>query len=126
MTVGEIKEAAMFQSQNDIEDIDDFRPVLAEYLDEAYDRLVYAYAGVHPAEDNEEWPLLRTDGDEPRTPAWTHLSLADWVTWRILSIGSSAKQQQGMVFRQSFELDLLKATAEGEAGKIRNFFNIPR
>lgn len=125
MTVDEIKEAALFQSQNDIEDIDDFRPVLAEYLDEAYDRLVYAYAGAHPANDTD-WPKIKAPGDVPLTPDWTHLSLVDWVTWRILSIGSPAKQQQGMVFRQQFERDLLKAQEEGQGGRANHFINIPR
>lgn len=125
MTVGEIKEAALYQSQNDIEDIEDFRPVLSEYLDEAYDRLVYAYAEAHPA-DGTDWPKLRADGEVPRTPDWTHMFLVDWVTWRILSIGSPAKQQQGMVFRQAFERGLLSAKEEGQGGKPQHFINIPR
>lgn len=126
MTVREIKEAALFQSHNDIEDIEDFRPVLAEYLDEAYDRLVYAYANEHPEDGSETWPKLKHDGDLPRTPEHTHLYLVDWVTWRIMSIGSTAKQQQGLVFRQAFEQGLLKTKEEGTAGRVDHFFNIPR
>ena len=47
MTVGEIKNAVMFQTNNDTDDVGDFLPYLMDYINEGYDLLVFAYTDTH-------------------------------------------------------------------------------
>lgn len=127
MNVGEIKNAVMFQTNNDVDDIADYIPYLIGYIGEGYDKLVYAYAGVHPSAEEETYKPLRSDHDVPATPEWTHRALADWATWMIYRNGNSQKQQRGYAFRSAFEEIIAKVISEGGAkGKAQNFFNIPR
>lgn len=143
MTLEEIKDRVMFQTNNDSEDVGDYLPHLEDYINDGYDRLVNVWAKAHvPSED---WPALReyeeqepaTDPpvDVPRTPEWTHKYLADWATWLVYRNGNPQKQQRGYAFRETF-LSML-STISGEGGmnglnedgsqKAYKFFiNIPR
>lgn len=126
MTVGEIKDLVMFQTNNDADDLGDFLPYLDSYIASGYDQIVYAWAEEHPTADSEEWPLLTEDTDEPATPGWTHPYLADWATWMIYRNGNVLKQNRGMQYLSSFREGLSKITLSGgKDGKVRNFFNIP-
>jgi hypothetical protein len=51
MTVGEMKQFVMYQTGNDAEDAGEFLPYLMDYLNEGYDRLVFAFAREHVADD---------------------------------------------------------------------------
>ena len=125
MTLGEIKEAALFQTSNDVEDIDDFRPVLSVYIDEAYDQLVFAWAQQHPSDYNHHYPLLKEREDVPRLPDWTHQALADWASYRILSSGNVGKQNRAGVFRGRFDEILRKIAYEGgRQGRGFSFQNV--
>lgn len=125
MTVSELQDYVMFQTANDVEDVDEFLPYLLNYLNEGYDRLVYAWAGVHT--DTEEWPRLAEENDEPNLPLWTHRAIADWATWLVYRNGNPNKQSRGIPFRDAFEEILSRITSEGgKNGKISKFFNIPR
>lgn len=127
MNVGEIKNAVMFQTNNDVDDIADYIPYLISYIEEGYDKLVYAYEGVHPSAGGKVYKPLRSDHDVPAIPEWTHRALADYATWMIYRNGNSQKQQRGYAFRSAFEETLAKVLAEGgDKGKPKNFFNIPR
>lgn len=127
MTVAEIKNEVMFQTNNDVDDLGDFLPYLMDYINEAYDRLVYAWCKIHPSDDDETWTRLQSDTDVPGTPVWTHRALADWTTWLIYRNGNPQKQSRGYPFRQAFEEVLAKITAEGgKTGKVTRFKNIPR
>ena len=53
MTVSEIKNEIMFQTNNDTDDLGDFLPYLMDYINEGYDRLVYAFAQVHLKADTD-------------------------------------------------------------------------
>lgn len=132
MTLGEIKDQIMFQSNNDAEDIEDYLPHLVDYINEGYDRLMSAWAGNHVP---EAYDRLEFDTDEPELPEWTHRALCDWATWLIYRNGNPQKQQRGMAYRNAFEEVLAKIRDEGginglnEDGtqkKYRNFYNIPR
>ena len=123
MTVGKIKEIALYQTANDIDDIDDFETVLQPYLDEAYDMAVFAFTAKHAGTD--EYPALVRDEDTPALPSWMHIKLADWVSWRILADGSPARQQRGMVFRQSFDEAIRALKGESVAGRSWSFKGIP-
>lgn len=124
MTVGEIKNLVMFQTNNDADDLGDFMPFLLGYINEGYDRLVYAYAGQHLSE--ESYSPLSVDSGEPDLPEWTHRAIADWATWLIYRNGNPQKQNRGYQFRVASDDIVAKITAEnGKGGKVRNFINIP-
>lgn len=126
MTVGQIKNEVMFQTNNDADDLGDFLPYLMDYINEGYDRMVFAWCKKHPAAGDTDWPTLSNDSDVPKTPAWTHRALADWATWLIYRNGNPQKQNRGYPFRSAFDEILSKILAEGGAdGRVTNFFNIP-
>lgn len=135
MTLSEIKNTVMFQTNNDEEDISDFLPSLTDYINEAYDRLVFVWAYQHVDESNDTYYPLTDDSDEPMTPAWTHRYLADWATWLCYRNGNPQKQQRGMAYRESFLQMLAKISdmgginglnEDGSMKKYKKFINIPR
>lgn len=123
MTVGEIKDFVMFQTNNDAEDVGEYEPYLLGYINEGYDRLVYAFAKEHVASGSAAYPPLAQDTDVPLLPNWAHPGIANWATWCVYRNGNPAKQNRGMQFR---------AAAEETAAQIRSgstakaFFNVPR
>ena len=133
MTLMEIHDQVMFQTNNDSDDLGDYTPHIDDYINEGYDRIVGVWDSSHVP--TEAYPKLESDEDEPNLPDWLHRYLADWATWLIYRNGNPQKQQRGMYFRQSFELMLSRlADGGGKAGlnedgsrkRYRNFFNIPR
>lgn len=126
MLVSELKNAVMFQTNNDAEDVGDFMPALMGYLNEGYDTLVYAYAGVHPQAEHPIYRPFGSDTDEPALPRWMHRAIADWATWCLYRNGNSQKQQRGYAFKSSFDEVLRQVTAQGGAqGRASHFINIP-
>ena len=132
MTLAEIKDQIMFQTNNDAEDIDDYLPHVVDYINDGYDRLVGVWNQGHVAVDYEP---LESDTDEPETPEWTHRAIADWATWLVYRNGNPQKQQRGYAFRSAFEEVLAKIADEGGANglnedgtrkKFNHFINIPR
>ena len=132
MTLKEIKEEVMFQTNNDAEDVGDFLPALNDYVNEAYDRLVIVWDHQHVP--SVKYPILENDTDEPDAPEWTHRFLADWATWLVYRNGNPQKQQRGYAYRDAFLEMLGKVAGEGgingtdEEGnliKYGNFRNIP-
>ena len=135
MTLGEIKEQVMFQTNNDAEDVGDFLPALKDYINEGYDRLVKVWAKAHAGSGAQEWPILDADTDVPNTPDWTHRFIADWATWLVYRNGNPQKQQRGYAYREAFLAMLATIADEGglsgrnEDGSqkvYKNFYNIPR
>lgn len=101
MTLKEIKEQVMFQTNNDVDDLGDFEPHLDDYMNEGYDLLIEAAYGKHLGVDGME--ALSKDTDEPGLPAWMHRGLVDFATWLVYRNGNSAKQNRGLAYRQAFE-----------------------
>lgn len=133
MTLKEIKDQVMFQTNNDAEDIEDYLPHVDDYINDGYDRLVSAWTKNHVPQ--EDYPRLAEDDDEPNLPAWLHHYLSDWATWLVYRNGNPQKQQRGMAFRYAFEEVLAKISDQGGADGLnpdgttkqyRNFINIPR
>ena len=133
MTLSEIQEQVMFQTNNDADDLGDYTPHINDYINEGYDRIVVVWDHQHvPSTD---YPRLTADGDTPNLPGWLHRFIADWATWLIYRNGNPQKQNRGMAFRSSFE-SMLASIADGggksginEDGsqkRYRNFVNIPR
>lgn len=136
MTLAEIKNLIMFQTNNDKDDLGDFLPYLTDYINEGYDRLMTAWCGEHVSVDSDVYIPLKHDKSQPETPDWTHKAIADWATWLIYRNGSSNKQSRGAVFRSSAEellsvvkglTDEQKGVARSAAAKAKRYiFNIPR
>lgn len=125
MTVGEIKNEVMFQTSNDVEDLEEFLPYLTDYINEGYDKLVYAWAKDHVSTTGEYTPFSE-DTDTPLLPEWTHRGLADYATWLVYRNGNPQKQQRGLYFLNAFEDLISRITASGgKNGPTRHFFNVP-
>ena len=123
MTVGEIKNAVMFQTNNDTDDVGDFLPYLRDYINEGYDLLVFAYTGAHLSGDD----ALNADTEIPALPVWTHHAIADYATWCVYRNGNSQKQQRGYAFRSAFDDVRTQILGMGkDGGRVTNFINIPR
>ena len=135
MTLSEIKEQVMFQTNNDSDDLEDYEPYIVEYVNDGYDRLVSVWARQHVTSSNPNYPALAEDTDVPNTPEWTHRYLADWATWLCYRNGNPQKQNRGLAFRSAFESML--STISGEGGvdglnedgtqkRYNKFINIPK
>ena len=133
MTLSEIHEQIMFQTNNDADDLGDYTPHIDDYINEGYDRIVIIWDNKHvPCTD---YPRLENGTDVPNLPECIHRYIADWATWLIYRNGNPQKQNRGMAFRSSFEEMLAKLAGQGgKAGldedgnpkKYRKFINIPR
>ena len=135
MTLSEIKEQVMFQTNNDADDLGDYEPHINDYVNEGYERLVFAYAHAHVDPSSADYPPLEDGSDEPNLPEWTHRALTDWATWFIYRNGNPQKPQRGMAFRSSFDEILMRVASTGgidgvnEDGSVKRynkFKNIPR
>ena len=135
MNLAELKNTVMFQTNNDADDLGDFLPYLTHYLNEGYDKLVYAFCGQHASEDSETYTLLRNDRSSPELPDWCHHAIADWATWLVYRNGNVQKQNRGMQFRYAFEQmeNRLRGMTDSEKGLDessvthygKKFMNIP-
>ena len=135
MTLGEIKNMVMFQTNNDADDLGDFLPYLETYINDGYDRLVVAFAGEHVSADSNDYTPLTHDKSAPNLPDWTHRAVADWATWMIYRNGNVQKQNRGYQFRTAFEMvesklygmsSSSKGLSSDSASSKQYIFNIPR
>jgi hypothetical protein len=133
MTLSEIQEHIMFQTNNDADDLGDFTPHINDYINEGYDRIVVVWDNQHVP--SEKYPQLENDTDVPNLPEWIHRFIADWATWLIYRNGNPQKQNRGQAYRYAFEEMLSKLSGMGGANglnedgsqkKYKNFINIPR
>lgn len=134
MTLSEIKEQVMFQTNNDADDLGDYEPHINDYVNEGYDRIVEVWDNTHVPTD--AYPALEEDDDVPLVPEWTHRALTDWATWLVYRNGNPQKQNRGMAYRSAFEEMLAKLSGmggknginadDGSQIKYRKFINIPR
>ena len=61
MTLAEIKNQIMFQTNNDAEDIEDYLPHVDDYINDGYDRLVRVWTKNHIPQT--DYPRLTEDED---------------------------------------------------------------
>ena len=134
MTLLEIKEQVMFQTNNDADDLEDFEPHIVDYINDGYDRLVDVFDHQHVTESSETYPTMSDNDDEPNLPDWMHRYLVDWATWLVYRNGNPQKQNRGYAYRESFESLLARIRAEGGKDGINadgtlvrynKFINIP-
>ena len=132
MTLAEIRNQIMFQTNNDEEDLDDYLPHVDDYINDGYDRLVKVWTKSHTPQ--ADYPRLENDSDEPNLPVWTHRALCDWATWLVYRNGNPQKQQRGRAYYEMFMGVLSQLSDEGgkdglnEDGtskQYKNFINIP-
>ena len=121
MTLEQLKQQVMFQTGNDEADLGDFLPHIVEYLNDGYDRLMFAHCGAHVSNSSPFAPL-RHDKTTPELPDWAHSAIADWATWLIYRNGAPNRQNRGLAFRAAFDEAERKLRSE-KAGKL--FHNIP-
>ena len=131
MTLAEIKNQVMFQTNNDVEDLGDYEPHINDYVNEGYDRLMSVWSKNHVPVAADR---LEMDMDEPALPEWTHRALVDYATWLVYRNGNPQKQQRGMAYLNGFNEVLAKIADEGGAEgmnpdgsrkKYNKFINIP-
>lgn len=121
MNVSEIKARVMLQTNNDTDDVGDFEPILLDYINEGYDKMLTDAIGVHVGDT--DYPLLTSDTDEPATaiPVWAHGALADYATYRIYMNGSSSKQTRAYSYLSNFN----RAKTSLVVGLSHTITNIP-
>ena len=128
MTLSEMYDQIMFQTNNDADDLGDFTPHIGDYVNEGYDKLVEAYADEHVSADSETYPKLTVKGDEPNLPEYSHRGIVDYATYLIYRNGNAVKQNRGQAYYNSFYEYLVKLKYEGSlkkaGGKPFKFTNI--
>jgi len=117
MTLGEIKNQIMFQTNNDAEDIEDYLPHVTDYINDGYDKLLKVWTKTHHVADDTYEPLMY-DSDEPELPEWLHRYICDWATWLVYRNGNPQKQQRGRAYYESFMLILSQISGEGGAAAM--------
>lgn len=128
MEFGYIRNQVLFQTQNDAEDLQDYLPAIDDYINEGYDKLVYALYGVHvdETEDDETtipYPALYDVRDVPKLPSWTHRAIADYATYLMYRNGNALKQNRGVPYYNSFMEVLTKLPYSKKGGlKFKNLF----
>jgi len=138
MTLAEIKNMVMFQTNNDADDLGDFLPYLETYINDGYDRLAVAFARQHVTSDSNDYTPLSHDKSSPNLPEWSHQAIADWATWLIYRNGNVQKQNRGMQYRAQYaeieaklrgmtsaEKGLADAKSDRSGGG-KYIYNIPR
>ena len=124
MTLADIKNQVMFQTNNDAEDLGDYEPHINDYVNEGYDRLVSAWDKSHVSIG--EYDRLEIDSDEPLLPEWTHRALVDYATWLIYRNGNPQKQQRGMAYLNAFNQIERKILDEGGAAGLNEDGSLKR
>jgi hypothetical protein len=133
MTLSQIQEQIMFQTNNDADDLGDYTPHINDYINEGYDRIVVVWDMSHVPSTG--YPALEADSDEPKLPEWIHRYIADWATWLIYRNGNPQKQNRGTAYKFAFEELLAKLSGmggkngmneDGSNKRYKNFINIPR
>lgn len=122
MTLTQIKNTVMFQTGNDAEDVQEFLPFLTDYINEGYDILYHYINGAHLGDEDAD-EKLSDGGDEPALATWLQPALADYATWMVYRNGNLAKQNRGMIYRQSFEDYKNKIHALNGQRQFYNLYN---
>lgn len=127
MTLQELRDHVMFQTNNDIEDLEEFQPAVDRYLNEGYNRLVEAYARTYIDTEDESgnvpYPSLTNDNDVPLIPGWAHRAIGDYGAYMVYRNGNVYKQSRGDRYLQQFN-DILFKLRFLTNGKRRHFYNL--
>ena len=109
----------MAQLQEDVEDLEEYQPMLRQYVNEGYERVMRHAQGL-------DWQgeSLTQEDDEPAFHSERlHGILADWATFRILGTGSAARQNRAEFFSARFMQGMSRVDRAGSAQLIHNAYN---
>ena len=127
MTLNELYEHIMHQTNNDLDDLGDYQPSIERYINEGYDKLVEAYDNTHIDEEvggEIKYPSLVDPDDVPALPLWMHRAIADYATYMMYRNGNAIKQNRGVPYYQAFMDVLTKARfPTGKKFRFRNLYN---
>lgn len=127
MTLNDLQVRALFQTNNDFDDLDEFSPAINQYINEGYDELTMAYDKKHLDEEDENgdtpYYSLSISSDTVELPEWLHSYIADYATYMLYRNGNAMKQNRGLPFYQRFLQGKQKAEWEGK-NKSAHFYNL--
>ena len=121
MTLSELRNLVLFQTNNDADDLGEFQPAIEAYINEGYDKLVWEFARQHL--DDGDYMSLSSGSDEPEIPEWAHRAIADYATYMVYRNGNLSKQNRAVPFYQMFEQVRMKLQWQG-ANKNAHFYNL--
>lgn len=108
----------MAQLQEDVEDLAEYQPMLRQYVNEGYERVMRHARG--PGWLGES---LADEADEPAFGSERlHGILADWATFRILGTGSSSRQNRAEFFYARFMQGLSRVERTGNSEQIHHAY----
>ena len=127
MTLKDLREHALFQSNNDAEDLSEFNPALDKYINEGYDKLTMAYAKLHLDQTKEDgttpYTTLANTTDAVQLPTWCHRAIGDFATYMIYRNGNALKQNRGIPYLQQFESAKRRLAEEGRKARGGSHFH---
>ena len=127
MTLEELRAHVMFQTNNDVDDLDEFQPAVDNYINEGYNRLVEAYAktnlDVIDTSGTDPFPSLTSAADEPLIPSWAHRAIADFASYMMYRNGNQYKQARGREYLDAFNSILFRLRFPVN-GKGNHFYNL--
>lgn len=128
MTLNDLEKLALFQTNNDFDDLSEFSPAITQYINEGYDRLTMAYDRLHLGEQKEDgttpYTKLSNGTDAVTLPDWMHRAIADYATYMLYRNGNALKQNRGIPFYQMFEQVRQKAEWDGKNKNAAHFYNL--
>ena len=127
MTLNDLEKRALFQTNNDFDDLSEFSPAIVQYINEGYDELTMAYDRLHLDEQAEDgttpYTTLSTSTQACQLPDWLHSYIADYATYMLYRNGNQMKQNRGMLFYQRFLEGKRKAEWDGKNKNV-HFHNL--
>ncbi len=114
---------AMFQTGNDPQDYTEHEPGLWLYINEGYDKLLWAYEK-HRVEAGTGHPPMAAETDAPLLPDHAHRAIADYATYMLYRNGSPERQRRGAPYYQQF-YEVLSGLAQ-QSGTNVQFTNMFR
>ena len=129
MTLKDLREHALFQSNNDAEDLSEFNPALDKYINEGYDKLTMAYAKLHLDQTKEDgttpYTTLANTTDAVQLPTWCHRAIGDFATYMIYRNGNALKQNRGIPYYEMFMRAKMMLEREGMKNRGgAHFYNL--
>ena len=128
MTLDELRSLTMQQLQEDVEDIDEYQPMIDEYINMGYMQVMNHLdaTGTEDLSDPTHEPAFY--------PEQYHGILADYATYGVLGTGTTVRQSRAMFFYNRFLMLMQKChllDADGnpigpgfKGRKITNKYNV--
>ena len=129
MTLTQLRNHTLFQTNNDSDDLTEFQPAIDDYINEGYDRLTMAYANLHLGQQAEDgttpYPKLTNANDACQLPAWVHRHIGDFAAYMIYRNGNALKQNRGIPYYEMFERARQMLAQEGRKARGgSHFYNL--